>query len=63
MPPPYIQTIREEILYEYAKLISRSALRMIPLNRRGDDSADNLVLACQPFCLERVLPVGTRSAH
>ena len=25
MPPPYIQTIREEILYEYAKLISRSA--------------------------------------
>jgi len=25
MPPPSIQTIREEILYEYAKLISRSA--------------------------------------
>jgi len=25
MPPPYVQTIREEILYEYAKLISRSA--------------------------------------
>ncbi len=25
MPPPYVKTIREEILYEYAKLISRSA--------------------------------------
>jgi hypothetical protein len=25
MPPPYVRTIREEILYEYAKLISRSA--------------------------------------
>ena len=24
MPPPYVETIREEILYEYAKLISRS---------------------------------------
>jgi len=24
MPPPYVKTIREEILYEYAKLISRS---------------------------------------
>jgi len=98
MPPPYVKTIREEILYEYAKLISRSAhgslqrgfitdrfkkLRdgsisisdtirewereqelpkacvfcgsthnlttdhLIPVNRGGDDSADNLVLACQ----------------
>ncbi|MEN6577845.1 MAG: HNH endonuclease [Phycisphaerales bacterium] len=26
MPPGYVKTIREEILYEYAKLISRSAL-------------------------------------
>jgi hypothetical protein len=26
MPPGYVRTIREEILYEYAKLISRSAL-------------------------------------
>jgi hypothetical protein len=26
MPPPYVRTIKEEILYEYAKLISRSAL-------------------------------------
>ena len=25
MPPRYVNTIREEILYEYAKLISRSA--------------------------------------
>ena len=25
MPPAFIQTIREEIYYEYAKLISRSA--------------------------------------
>jgi hypothetical protein len=25
MPPPYVKTIREEILYEYAKLMSRSA--------------------------------------
>lgn len=25
MPPKYVKTIREEILYEYAKLISRSA--------------------------------------
>ncbi len=24
MPPPYVNTIKEEILYEYAKLISRS---------------------------------------
>jgi hypothetical protein len=99
MPPPYVRTIREEILYEYAKLISRSAYRslerafitdrfkklrdgeitisgtirewereqelpkecvycgsltelttdhLIPRNRGGDDSADNVVLACQP---------------
>lgn len=26
MPPPYVRTIRDEIYYEYAKLISRSAL-------------------------------------
>jgi hypothetical protein len=25
MSPPYVNTIREEILYEYAKLTSRSA--------------------------------------
>ncbi|HQE49593.1 MAG TPA: hypothetical protein PKV93_09620 [Fervidobacterium sp.] len=24
MPPAYVKTIREELLYEYAKLISRS---------------------------------------
>ena len=98
MPPPYVKTIREEILYEYAKLISRSAYgslqygfisdrfkklcngtitisdtirdwereqqqpkecvfcgttenltsdHLIPRNRGGDDSSDNLVLACQ----------------
>jgi hypothetical protein len=98
MPPPYVKSIREEILYEYAKLISRSAhgslqygfitnrfkkLRdgeitisdtirewereqelpkecvfcganedlttdhLIPRNRGGDDSADNLVLSCK----------------
>jgi hypothetical protein len=98
MPPAYVKTIREEIYYEYAKLISRSAhgkivypfvadrfkkLRdgqitisgtirewereqelphecvfcgsrdnlssdhLIPRNRGGDDSADNLVLACR----------------
>ena len=97
MPPPYVKTIREEILYEYAKPISRSAFgklvpavitgrfkklrdgktkisdtssewekerqlppecvfcgskeelstdHLIPINRGGDDSADNLVLAC-----------------
>ena len=27
MPPKYVKTIREEILYEYAKLISRSAFQ------------------------------------
>jgi hypothetical protein len=36
MSPPYVKTIREEILYEYAKLISRSAYEtlengMVPL--------------------------------
>jgi hypothetical protein len=99
MPPPYVRTIREEIFYEYAKLISRSAYgslqrgfitdrfkklrdgevtisgtirewereqelpkecvycrstkdlttdHLIPRSRGGDDSADNVVLACQP---------------
>ena len=99
MPPPYVKTIREEILYEYAKLISRSAYRslqrgfvterfkklrdgeitisgtirewereqelpkqcvycgsmndlttdhLVPRSRGGDESADNVVLACQP---------------
>jgi hypothetical protein len=99
MPPKYVKTIKEEIFYEYAKLISRSAYRslergfitdrfkklrdgeitisgtirewereqelpkecvfccstsdlttdhLIPRSRGGDDSADNLVLACQP---------------
>jgi hypothetical protein len=99
MPPPYVRTIREEIFYEYAKLISRSAYKslqrsfitdrfkklregeisisgtmrewereqdlpkecvfccstsdlttdhLIPRSRGGDDSADNVVLACQP---------------
>jgi hypothetical protein len=99
MPPAYVSTIREEIYYEYAKLISRSAYRslqrgfitdrfkklrdgeisisgtirewereqelprqcvycglstdlttdhLIPRSRGGDDSADNVVLACQP---------------
>jgi hypothetical protein len=97
MPPPYVKTIREEILYEYAKLISRSAYNslqrgfitdrfkklrdgeismsdtirewekehqlptecvfcgatdnittdhLIPKNRGGTDSGDNLVHAC-----------------
>jgi hypothetical protein len=97
MPPAYVKTIREEIYYEYAKLISRSAYgaiqyafvtdrfkklrggevtisgtirewereqelppqcvfcgspanlstdHLIPRNRGGDDSPDNLVLAC-----------------
>jgi hypothetical protein len=99
MPPKYVKTIKEEIFYEYAKLISRSAYRslerafitdrfkrlrdgeisisgtirewereqefpkecvfcrstsdlttdhLIPRSRGGDDSADNVVLACQP---------------
>jgi hypothetical protein len=99
MPPAYVRTIREEILYEYAKLISRSAYgtlqrgfitdrftklrdgeitisgtirewereqelpkecvfcrstldlttdHLIPRSRGGDDSADNVVVACQP---------------
>jgi hypothetical protein len=98
MPPKFVNTIKEEILYEYAKLISRSAYgtlqrgfitdrfkklrdgeitisgtmrewereqqlskecvycgatsglttdHLIPRNRGGDDSADNVVLACQ----------------
>jgi len=98
MPPPYVNTIQEEILYEYGKLISRSAYgslqrgfitdrfkklregeitisdtirewekeqrlpkecvfcgaldnlstdHLIPKNRGGDDSADNLVIACK----------------
>ncbi len=98
MPPPYVKTVREEILYEYAKLISRSAYgglergfitnrfqklrdgaitisdtirewereqelpkvcvfcgspsdlstdHLIPRNRRGEDSPDNLVLSCR----------------
>jgi hypothetical protein len=97
MPPGYVKTIRDEILYEYAKLISRSSLgeinygfvtdrfkklrsneihisdtirewerehdlpqecvfcgandnlttdHLVPKNRGGDNSADNLVLAC-----------------
>jgi hypothetical protein len=97
MPPPYVKTIREEIYYEYAKLISRSAYgslqrpfitdrfkklrdgeisisgtmrewereqglpkicvycasaenlttdHLIPQSRGGDNSADNVVLAC-----------------
>lgn len=100
MPPGYVRTVREEILYEYAKLISRSAYgslqrgfitdrfkklrdgeinisdtirewereqelpkecvfcgskhelttdHLIPQNRGGDDSADNLVLSCR-YC-------------
>lgn len=99
MPPGYVTTIREEIFYEYAKFISRSAYKslergfitdrfkklrdgeitisgtmrewereqelakecvfchstlglttdhLIPRSRGGDDSADNVVLACQP---------------
>jgi hypothetical protein len=32
MPPPNVKTIREEILYEHAKLISRSAYGTL---RRG----------------------------
>jgi hypothetical protein len=98
MPPLYVKTIREEIYYEYAKLISRAAFgrlergfiherfeklkngeirisdtirecereqelpkecvfcgsqehlstdHLIPKARGGDDSADNLVLACR----------------
>jgi len=98
MPPGYVKTIKEEILYEYAKLISRSAYdtlqrgfitdrfqklrdeeitisgtirewereqelpkecvycgsrgdlttdHLVPVNKGGDDSADNLVIACQ----------------
>lgn len=100
MPPPYVKTIREEILYEYAKLISRSVYEgrlergfitnrwkdlrdgtitmsrtirewqkeqelpkqcvfcratnnlqtdhLIPRNRGGTDTADNVVWTCQP---------------
>jgi hypothetical protein len=29
MPPAFVKTIHEEILYEYAKLISRSAYRSL----------------------------------
>ncbi len=97
MPPAFVRTIREEIFYEYAKLISRSAFgslqrafitdrfkklkageitisgtirewereqelpkvcvfcsctsglstdHLIPKNKGGDDSSDNVVLAC-----------------
>ena len=104
MPPAYVSTIREEIYYEYAKLISRSAYgslqrpfitdrfkklrdgeitisgtirewereqelpkecvfcrrtselttdHLIPRSRGGDDSADNLVLACLPCNITR----------
>lgn len=104
MPPAYVKTIREEIFYEYAKLISRSAhgllqrgfiterfqkLRdgeitisgtirewereqelpkvcvycgsdgnlttdhLIPQSKGGDDSGDNVVLACQSCNLSR----------
>ena len=99
MPPAYVRTIKEEIFYEYAKLISRSAYgtlqrgfitdrfkklrngeisisgtirewereqelpkecvfcrstsdlttdHLIHRKRGGDDSGDNVVLACQP---------------
>jgi len=98
MPPAFVRTIREEVFYEYAKLISRSAYgslqrgfitdrfkklrdeeittsgtirewereqelpkacvycssmtdlttdHLIPQSRGGDDSADNVVLACK----------------
>jgi hypothetical protein len=104
VPPPYVRTIREEILYEYAKLISRSAYgslqrgfvterfkklrdgeitisgtirewekeqelpkqcvycgsmgdlttdHLVPRSRGGDESADNVVLACQPCNVSR----------
>jgi hypothetical protein len=104
MPPPFVKTIREEILYEYAKLISRSAYgslqrgfiterfkklrdgeitisgtirewereqelpktcvycgstadlttdHLIPRSRGGDESADNVVLACQSCNISR----------
>ncbi len=104
MPPAYVKTVREEIFYEYAKLISRAAYgslqrafitdrfqklrngeitisgtmrewereqelpkqcvycsstgdlttdHLIPRNRGGDDSADNVVLACQPCNLAK----------
>ena len=104
MPPAYMGTIREEIFYEYAKLISRSAYgslqrgfitdrfkkirdgeitisgtirewereqelpkeyvfcgsksdlttdHLIPRSRRGDDSSDNVVLACSPCNISR----------
>lgn len=99
MPPKYVKTIREELLYEYAKLISRTVFKgkinygfvydrfkalyngeitmsgtirewqkeqelpkecvfcgvkdklqmdhLIPRNRGGNDSADNMVWSCQ----------------
>jgi hypothetical protein len=36
MPPPYVKTIRDELYYEYAKLISRSALGKINYGFIGD---------------------------
>jgi hypothetical protein len=36
MPPPYVRTIREEILYEYAKLISRSAYNSLQRHLGSD---------------------------
>jgi hypothetical protein len=104
VPPAYVRTIREEIFYEYAKLISRSAYKslergfitdrfkklrdgeitisgtmrewereqefpkncvycgstidlttdhLISRSRGGDDSADNVVLACQSCNISR----------
>ena len=38
MPPAYVKTIREEIFYEYAKLISRSAHGSIQYGIRDRNS-------------------------
>lgn len=104
MPPAYVKTIKEEILYEYAKLISRSAYgalqrgfiterfkklrdgkitisgtirewereqelpktcvycgsdkelttdHLIPRSKGGNESSDNVVLACQACNISR----------
>jgi hypothetical protein len=105
MPPKYVKTIREEILYEYAKLMSRTVFRgklnygfitdrfkalrnsqitmsgtnrewqreqelphecvfcgsrealqmdhLIPRNRGGSNSADNMVLSCRACNVSR----------
>jgi hypothetical protein len=44
VPPPYVRTAREELLYEYAKLISRSAYGSLGLLQQTHASSRSNVI-------------------